>query len=83
LVFIESYARSRKEWEGKEKILDLLYKKTENMKKTIAIVALAATLASCGGSTSTEATTTDSTKVDSTKTVDSTKVTVDTVKAVK
>jgi ABC-type glycerol-3-phosphate transport system substrate-binding protein len=53
------------------------------MKKTIAIVALAATLASCGGSTSTEATTTDSTKVDSTKTVDSTKVTVDTVKAVK
>jgi len=42
------------------------------MKKTIAIVALVATLASCGGSTSTEATTTDSTKVivDSTKTVD-------------
>jgi ABC-type glycerol-3-phosphate transport system substrate-binding protein len=39
------------------------------MKKTIAIVALVATLASCGGSTSTEATTTDSTKV----TVDSTK----------
>ena len=53
------------------------------MKKTIAIVALAATLASCGGSTSTEATTTDSTKVDSTKTVDSTKATVDTVKKVK
>jgi len=53
------------------------------MKKTIAIVALAATLASCGGSTSTEATTTDSTKVDSTKTVDSTKVAVDTVKKAK
>ena len=55
------------------------------MKKTIAIVALAATLASCGGSTSTEATTTDSTivTVDSTKAVDSTVVTVDTVKAAK
>jgi len=53
------------------------------MKKTIAIVALAATLASCGGSTSTEATTTDSTRVDSTKTVDSTKATVDTVKKAK
>ena len=53
------------------------------MKKTIAIVALAATLASCGGSTSTETTTTDSTKVDSTKTVDSTKSTVDTVKVAK
>ena len=53
------------------------------MKKTIAIVALAATLASCGGSTSTETTTTDSTKVtvDSTKVVDST--TVDTVKVAK
>jgi ABC-type glycerol-3-phosphate transport system substrate-binding protein len=55
------------------------------MKKTIAIVALAATLASCGGSTSTETTPTDSTTVtvDTTKTVDSTKVTVDTVKAAK
>ena len=53
------------------------------MKKTIAIVALAATLASCGGS-KTETPTTDSTKVtvDSVKAVDSTK-TVDTVKAVK
>ena len=40
------------------------------MKKTIAIVALAATLASCGGS-KTETPTTDSTKV----TVDSVKVT--------
>ena len=53
------------------------------MKKTIAIVTLAVTLASCGGSTSTEATTTDSTKVtvDSTKAVDST--IVDTVKEAK
>jgi hypothetical protein len=49
------------------------------MKKTIAIVAVIATLASCGGSASTEVTTTDSTvvktdsvKVDSTKTVDTT-----------
>ena len=39
------------------------------MKKTIAIVALVATLASCGGSTSTETPKTDSTvvKCDSTK----------------
>jgi len=53
------------------------------MKKTIAIVTLAVTLASCGGSTSTETTTTDSTKVtvDSTKAVDST--IVDTVKEAK
>ena len=59
-------------------------KKNRNMKKTIAIVTLAVTLASCGGSTSTEATTTDSTvvTVDSTKAVDSTK-TVDTVKEAK
>ena len=58
-------------------------KKNRNMKKTIAIVTLAVTLASCGGSTSTEATTTDSTKVtvDSTKAVDST--IVDTVKEAK
>ena len=58
-------------------------KKNRNMKKTIAIVTLAVTLASCGGSTSTEATTTDSTvvTVDSTKAVDST--IVDTVKEAK
>jgi ABC-type uncharacterized transport system auxiliary subunit len=58
-------------------------KKNRNMKKTIAIVTLAVTLASCGGSTSTETTTTDSTKVtvDSTKAVDST--IVDTVKEAK
>jgi hypothetical protein len=59
------------------------------MKKTIAIVALAATLASCGGSTTTAPVTTDSTAVDSVKTInDSTKAvdstkTVDTVKAAK
>jgi predicted small lipoprotein YifL len=54
-------------------------KNKNNMKKTIAIVTLAATLASCGGS-KTETPTTDSTKVtvDSVKAVDSTKV--DTVK---
>jgi hypothetical protein len=55
------------------------------MKKTIAIVALTVTLASCGGSTTTS-TQTDSTKVkvDSIKgkAVDSTK-TVDTVKLAK
>ena len=53
------------------------------MKKTIAIVALVATLASCGGSTTTETPKTDSTvvKCDSTK-CDSTKV-VDTTKAAK
>jgi ABC-type glycerol-3-phosphate transport system substrate-binding protein len=57
-------------------------KNKNNMKKTIAIVALAATLASCGGS-KTETPTTDSTKVTvDSVTVDSTK-TVDTVKAVK
>ena len=53
------------------------------MKKTIAIVALAATLASCGGNASTTPTTTDSTvvKVDSTKkVVDTTKKVVDTTK---
>ena len=58
------------------------------MKKTIAIVALAATLASCGGSSTSTPVTTDSTTVDSTKVVDSTKavkdtVSVDTAKAVK
>jgi hypothetical protein len=52
------------------------------MKKTIAIVALVATLASCHNGASTVSTTTDSTKVDSTKVVDSTK-TVDTVKSAK
>jgi hypothetical protein len=58
------------------------------MKKTIAIVALAATLASCGGNSTSEIPTTDSTSVkcdstkcDSTK-CDSTKV-VDTTKAAK
>ena len=63
----------------------IVNKKNRNMKKTIAIVTLAVTLASCGGSTSTEATTTDSTvvTVDSTKAVDSTKVAVDTVKEAK
>jgi hypothetical protein len=53
------------------------------MKKTIAIVALAATLASCGGSITTTPSTTDSTvvTVDSTKAVDST--VVETVKEAK
>jgi len=53
------------------------------MKKTIAIVALVVTLASCGGSSTTTPSTTDSTKVtvDSTKAVDST--VVDTVKEAK
>jgi hypothetical protein len=53
------------------------------MKKTIAIVALAATLASCGGNSTSETPKTDSTSVkcDSTK-CDSTKV-VDTTKKVK
>jgi len=54
------------------------------MKKTIAIVALAATLASCGGSTTTTPSTTDSTSVkcDSTK-CDSTKVVETTVETAK
>ena len=52
------------------------------MKQLIAIVAVAVTLASCGGSSTTEVTTTDSTvvkadtcqvKCDSTKVVDTTK----------
>ena len=53
------------------------------MKKTIAIVALVATLASCGGNETTTPSTTDSTKVkcDSTK-CDSTKVKVDSTKKV-
>ena len=53
------------------------------MKKMIAIVAVVSLLAACNGSASTEATTTDSTlvKADTTKVVvDSTKA-VDTVKA--
>ena len=47
--------------------------------KKLAIVALIATLTSCGGSTTTAPATTDSTTVDSTK-VDSTTVSADTIK---
>ena len=53
-------------------------KNKNNMKKTIAIVALVATLASCGGSTTSTPVTTDSTTVNA----DTTNV-VDTVKAAK
>ena len=55
------------------------------MKKTIAIVAVIATLASCGGNETTTPSTTDSTKVtvDTTKTVkDTVKVAADTTKKV-
>lgn len=67
--------------EGKKRSRNFQYKqKQTNMKKTIAIVALVATLTSCGGSETkspakndSTSTKVDSVKVDSTETVDTTK----------